>query len=363
MNDILAEYDRKHPLYNEFRLYCESLLRQMLQIKGIRVHMVDSRLKSRASLADKLQRPDKTYRSFEEVTDIVGLRVITYFDDEVDAVGELIENELETDPRTVDKRKTLGTSEFGYLSMHYVVLLDKKRRDLIECQRFTELRCEIQVRSVLQHAWAEIEHDLEYKASSKLPTDIQRKFHRLASTLEGADADFRSIRDQIRSYAKDAKDRILTSSDDLDVDEITIRTLMKEGKLIEKVDGEIAKIGSKQLTEIPSMSAFLANALRSVGFTKIAAVQRALEAQQGIIITLANSVLDKRSTAALGRGISLSYLYLITLGEHSRDAAVIRKNFMQKSVAVYDPRLSPENLSNTVGTLKKQIETEAPSSM
>jgi putative GTP pyrophosphokinase len=355
MNPILAEYDSRQNLYDHFRLYCENLLRQILEVEEIRVHMVDSRLKSRTSLSEKITRPDKSYNALRDITDVVGLRIITYFDDDVDRVGSIIEREFNIDPRSTDKRKTLSTSQFGYLSMHYVALLGAARCDLIECRRFMNLACEIQVRSVLQHAWAEIEHDLGYKGSSDIPEHIQRKFCRLASILEGADSDFRGIRDEIGLYVESARGNILKPTTALEVDEITVKTLVEQDEVVRKVDGEIAKTAGRELVDAKSMYPFLAGALRSVGLTQVGAVQHKMKSDQELIRKLAATVLDARENASLGRGISLSYLYLITLGEQNLGPAAIRHNFDRNSADPRDPRLSPDRLADTIQDIKSHI--------
>jgi putative GTP pyrophosphokinase len=104
------------------------------------------------------------------VTDLVGARVITYFADDVDRVARIIRNldNFEIDPRnSVDKRRALQADQFGYQSLHLVALLSK-RRIFTENREFEGLKIEIQIRSLLQHTWAEIEHAY-YKAERTLP--------------------------------------------------------------------------------------------------------------------------------------------------------------------------------------------------
>ncbi|TMR94372.1 GTP pyrophosphokinase [Nonomuraea basaltis] len=102
----------------------------------------------------------------------------------------------------MDKRKALDPDRFGYLSLHYVASLDTRRAELAEYKRFANNGFEIQIRSILQHAWAEIEHDLGYKSRLGVPSTTRRRFSRLAGLLELADAEFVSIRDELRLYEK-----------------------------------------------------------------------------------------------------------------------------------------------------------------
>jgi ppGpp synthetase/RelA/SpoT-type nucleotidyltranferase len=76
---------------------------------------------------------------------------------------------------------------FGYQSIHYLVQVSEARVALAEYARYRAMIAEIQVRTILQHAWAEIEHDIQYKSSVAMPSVIRRRFMSLAGLLEIAD--------------------------------------------------------------------------------------------------------------------------------------------------------------------------------
>jgi hypothetical protein len=82
--------------------------------------------------------------------------------------------------------------------VHYLVNFDPNRLALPEYARHRDLVIEIQVRTILQHAWAEIQHDIEYKAIETIPTVIRRRFMALAGMLEIADREFQAISDEDR---------------------------------------------------------------------------------------------------------------------------------------------------------------------
>lgn len=94
LSSILNEYDASRPLNEDFRLTCERLIRELLNVEGIRVHSVTSRVKAREKLREKCGRDGKNYRRLADVTDIVGIRVITHLADEVDRIGTIIEREF-----------------------------------------------------------------------------------------------------------------------------------------------------------------------------------------------------------------------------------------------------------------------------
>jgi ppGpp synthetase/RelA/SpoT-type nucleotidyltranferase len=200
---ILNEYDRKVELYSRFCESVEHLLKDLLHTSDIRINAVASRPKERDSFEQKIKSNPK-YVSLETVTDVAGARVITYFEDDVDRVDGIIRGEFEIDPlNSVNKRRSLQADRFGYQSLHLVASLNNQRASLRENHEFAGLKIEIQVRSVLQHAWAEIEHGLGYKGESAVPVLIKRRFNRLAGLLELADQEFVAVRAEVGQLSQD----------------------------------------------------------------------------------------------------------------------------------------------------------------
>lgn len=105
-----------------------------------------------------------------------------------------------------DKSDLLDKSQtVGYRSVHYVVHLNTSRLALPEYSRFRGLVAEIQVRTILQHAWAEIEHDTRYKAVDVAPTAIARRFVALAGLLEIADREFQALQGSYERVSHEAR--------------------------------------------------------------------------------------------------------------------------------------------------------------
>jgi len=102
---ILGQYDQKLALYKELISKVHRLVEEMLQDQLIRAHTVTSRVKERDSLRKKIRDPDKSYSNLSDLTDISGIRIITYFEDDVDRVSRILEREFSIDwPNTTDKR-------------------------------------------------------------------------------------------------------------------------------------------------------------------------------------------------------------------------------------------------------------------
>lgn len=181
LSTILKEYGRNLTLYGQFTNKVAELLKELLNEHNLKVHSVTCRIKTEESLENKLLGSKDKYECLEDITDVSGIRIITYFEDEVDKIANMINEEFDIDKEnSIDTRAMLDPDRFGYLSAHYVVKLHPSRLKLREYKRFSDCKAEIQVRSILQHAWAEIEHDTGYKSKQEVPREIRRKFSRLA---------------------------------------------------------------------------------------------------------------------------------------------------------------------------------------
>ena len=238
---VMAEYDSKCRLYQNFASEIEHQLKNILGAEGIIYNAVTCRLKDRESLSKKIDRKNDKYVSLSDLTDIAGIRIITYYTEDVDKVAEIVEREFVVDrENSIDKRDSLEPDRFGYCSVHYVVEMSRKRLDLPECQAYGGLKCEIQIRSVLQHAWAEIEHDLGYKSEIAIPKRIRRNFSRLAGLLEIADKEFQEIRSSLQSYQNEAIEKVKSEEfQDDEIDAILLKTIITTNPDIEELNKTI----------------------------------------------------------------------------------------------------------------------------
>lgn len=180
---------------------------------------VPCRAKDKKSFLKKLS--DKKYNYICDMMDLAGIRIITLVEDDLDAVEDLIRKLFNVHEKdSVDKDKSLGTDKFGYRSRHFICDIGPKRSELIELDHFKGLKFEIQLRTALAHAWAEIEHDRGYKLEGGLPENLKRRLNIVAAMLEAADNEFNRLTKDISEYAEKMKSKI--ASDELDVELSTI---------------------------------------------------------------------------------------------------------------------------------------------
>ena len=197
--------------------------------------------KSEASASKKIQKDGSKYTTLLDLHDFLGIRITTYFVSQMDQVAALIEREFEIDSdRSSDKRSTTDPDRFGYVSLHYVIKLGPNRRDLGEWAPFKDMVAEIQIRTILQHAWAEIEHDLGYKAPDAIPDSIKRRFSRLAGLLELADDEFESLRDASERHALQV-DEAIKDDTDVPLDQDSTMAFITTNSVIHQADSAIAE--------------------------------------------------------------------------------------------------------------------------
>jgi len=191
-----------------------ALITGLLDDAGINYQTVTGRTKTVASFAAKVGRflataPDAS--PLLDMTDLIGIRVITYVHRDVDAVATLLHDELEVyDDRDLGE-ETASQGRFGYSSRHLQARFGPEA--MANCPAVGERQVQIQIRTVLQHAWAEFEHDIRYKGTvpEEHTHDLDRRFTLAAGLLELADREFSTIHDRLRS-------RLVDHEPDVDAD-------------------------------------------------------------------------------------------------------------------------------------------------
>lgn len=223
----------------------------LLESHSVPVHSVTLRLKDTRSLANKLGRPDRSYSSLWDVTDLLGLRVETYFDDHVERVARLIEAHFKVDfLHSGDRARPAG-----YRSVHYVCSADGAPHP--------SFRFEVQLRTVLQHAWAEVEHDLGYKADDEVPEAIRRRFTRVASLLEIADQEFVSIRRELAA-SRDRARELIEQKKALPIDLVSIDELTRQA-FVGAIDTRLGAALGKPVSSAAFFPDYLVKVLRHAG--------------------------------------------------------------------------------------------------
>lgn len=269
---IIEEYDQN---YRRSRLFAEEIehqVKSILDASSIAYNSVVSRVKERDSVVEKIDRKQGKYTHLSDITDIVGVRIIAYYSGDVDRISQIIEKEFDVDfENSIDKGKSLEPDRFGYCSVHYVVGMNADRLALPENHAYVGMKCEIQIRTVLQHAWAEIEHDIGYKSEITIPKEIRRSFSRIAGLLEIADKEFEEIRGYLAEYRKSITQQIKKKElADREIDAVILDVILDNDRMM-LLNNHIASLFRASLGETidDSERAMTIRELKSVGITTV----------------------------------------------------------------------------------------------
>lgn len=323
---LLAEYNQQIGTYQDLATTAASLLAQMLQGEGVQLHSITNRCKSSKSLAGKLAIPEKSYNQLSEITDLAAVRITTYFAEDVDRVAAVVEKEFDIDEAdSTDKRKLLDPDRFGYQSLHYVASVTTDRCRLVEYSRFKEKRLEIQIRSILQHAWAEIEHDLGYKSADGVPREIRRRFSRIAGLLELADDEFSAIRRELDAYTYAVPREILEQPENVGVDKISLRALLSsENSYVRRLSTFIAEAANANVA--PDDDAGLERNLRNIkaiGISTIRELEDSAESHQNDVKEFAKLWIGESRYLTMPAGVGTLYLTYVVLAERNDKTLIL----------------------------------------
>ena len=241
---ILQEYKDNLPLFREKEQEVKGMLIKTFKDASLVVASIESRIKTQDSLTGKLELKGQKYKSLADITDILGLRITTFYIDDVDKVASAVERLFDIDwENSVDKRKIQNTDSFGYLSLHYICSVPG-----------FPFRFEIQMRTLLQHAWANMNHDTGYKSGVEIPKRYMRNMSRLAGMLELVDEEFSKIRNELTDYRRRVQALVRSGNlDEVSIDGDTFRSYL-ELKPFDQLNKRIAAMNQAEIQEVSLMS-------------------------------------------------------------------------------------------------------------
>lgn len=196
--DLRSEYERRLPVFERAARNVRQAIDALVTDAGIPVLAIVSRVKKFDSLREKVER--KKYKSpFDQATDCVGIRVIVNLPADVKSVHAVLAREFDIVEST-DKAELLRANEFGYRSHHLLLRIPKDWSTTPNYRGLAHITIEVQVRTILMHAWAEIEHKLQYKSEVQVPRDQQRRLSLLSAKVEEADIQFEALVADVAAY-------------------------------------------------------------------------------------------------------------------------------------------------------------------
>ncbi len=313
---LMEQYHERLSVYKCLAQHAEEALRQVLDAQHVKVTTIEHRVKAHDSLAGKLELKGAKYHTLDDVTDIVGIRVVTFYSADVDKVAAIVNETFDVDwNKSVDKRKLHRLDSFGYNSLHYICRLPKRIANETDMPLLNQLPFEIQMRTALQHVWSTLSHDTEYKGDVKIPREYERQFNRLAGMLELIDEEFSRLRNTLTDYrrqmlALEASGQL----DDVDLNADTFRRYLDMHPFAH-LNERIAAINQAELYPAPLMP-FL-RVFQKLGMETLGDVNRLIEEHSDDAYRLAASQLGTTDLDIIAENVgpqNLCYVYVLKQG-------------------------------------------------
>jgi len=202
-NQFSDFYDSNYHLLEDAKDSFVALVNALVTHSGnIAVAKVEGRVKEKDECVRKfslkyrsnLEGSAQPYSIENHITDLIGLRVVCLYEDEIDKVRDVLRDHFEFIDIT-NKIALIENTEgsFGYKGLHLDLRLGTSRRNLPEYGAYANFSFELQIRTIIQDSWSVLDHKIKYKKS--IPNRLKRRINTLAALFELADREFREIRD------------------------------------------------------------------------------------------------------------------------------------------------------------------------
>jgi putative GTP pyrophosphokinase len=260
--DFRKWYIAFEPKYQRLAESVRGIIEKLLIRSGISFHSITCRTKAVESAVSKIQR--KGYNDPPiQIHDFAGVRVITFIEADAVRSAEVISKAFHVnEDKTPDKIQDLGIDRIGYRSTHLICDLGSDRLKLPEFQDIAGLVFEVQVRTILQHAWAEFEHDRNYKFAGILPTELRRRLFLAAGLLEIADREFDQLDSEMSLYAEKVSADARRGELEIELNSTSLAEYIKlripekdmlrgiDAEMLTLIIGELNNFGVATLTEL-----------------------------------------------------------------------------------------------------------------
>ena len=298
---LMQQFRKLLPTLQQLADEATKQLSDALDEQGIYITAMEHRVKTEKSLIGKLELKGAKYKSIDDITDLVGLRVITFYTDEVDKVAAIAKRVFDIDwQESVDKRKLHQLDAFGYNSLHYICRL-----------KTGGPRFELQMRTALQHVWSTIEHDTGYKGDVKIPNVYLRQFSRLAGMMELIDDEFSRLRTVLTDYRRQTLSLVKSGKlADVPLSRDTFRSYL-ELHPFDRLNKRIAAVNQAEIYPVSVMSYL--PVLEYFGLETLGDVQRFIDDNSDDAYQLALSQLALTDIDILSSNTALQYLCLVNV--------------------------------------------------
>ncbi len=260
MPDWGEEYAQQKPLLEQLASETAFALDSATKSKKIKTHSITSRVKTAESIANKAKEKELD-DPLTQLEDLVGVRVVVLFLSDLPDLDDLVRGSFDIH-RSDDKVAEGDPASFGYMSVHYVATLNDSHSGP-RYDHLKEIKFEIQTRTVVMDAWANISHYLDYKGESSVPEDLRRDFYALSGLFYVADQHFELFADRAGESRKQAeKDLDSGESSGLKINRDTLAAFLAQrypdrrqahGTAISELVEEVVNAGYEHLGPLEKM--------------------------------------------------------------------------------------------------------------
>ena len=228
--DSELEETRFHAFYQQNLPFMEQALAALMvqlrtlgaSVQGVDIAKVEGRVKDADECVRKFSRKyraaleegNQPYQIRPYITDLIGLRIVCLYEDELDTLARAVQTRFEVLDITDKVSAVEGTeAAFGYKGLHMDLRLNAAERALPENRFLADICFELQIRTLVQDAWSVLDHKIKYKKS--IPGPLKRRINVLAALFELADREFRQIREETAAALLEAPDETQNPADSM----------------------------------------------------------------------------------------------------------------------------------------------------
>jgi len=219
---LKIEYEKNQALASQFAKELNRQIDSLVEKSGVKLGFpTQNRVKTWGSIDEKIDRLNLKIKSIEQLQDLVGLRLTLVFLRDVEVIKSLFENTFDI-IKSYNTSDKLKNDQFGYSSFHMLIKCPESWSAVPSLAHLKHFQAEIQIRTLAQHIWAEVSHQLQYKNENNVPNEILRSIYRSSALLETIDLEFERVLSERESYRIEVKSELTDkelniNSDNLDV--------------------------------------------------------------------------------------------------------------------------------------------------
>lgn len=211
--ELIKKYENEKEVYKKWGKFVTNYVAEQLVIQNLYDKIIKiepkPRLKDNKSLISKGFYRDKKYKNpYEEITDKVGTRFVVLLTTEISHISKIVEkceSWIQSKDRDFEEEKLKAPEFFTYQSVHYIVR-NKNSFDFENSTIPIDIPCEIQIRTLLQHAYSELTHDTIYKPTVRTTPKIKRLIARSMALIETTDNIFLNVMEELNNIENKRKE-------------------------------------------------------------------------------------------------------------------------------------------------------------